>query len=244
MTDGILDLLRGAYFDSLDVSESLDGLTTASVTVADTDGTGTGQGTGSSCDQQLARLDELFSGKMSTMSWTLSAASARRSSSSNIYGVGGSNIFSTSSSNNIYNAPSKDVLLGSAVLECADCVLSDLQIRQLFLGSESSSASSSSSSSSPSLESWAPVCSVVRSKAVIEFLPDTTSAHSAAHYSHGRVGEESGSGSGSKGRFDIIKDDPLGLRLLNTIRMGGKDPTCVELVGRGKPVDFAVWIEY
>jgi hypothetical protein len=226
MKDGILDLLRGAYPDNLEVSESTGGLTTASVivTVADT------AGAGPSCEQQLARLEELFSGKMSTLSWTLSAASARRSSSSNIYGTGGSNIFSTSSSNNIYNAPSKDGLLGSAVLECADCALSDLQIRQLFLGSDSSSASS------PSLETWAPVCSVVRSKAVIEFLPDAPSAHSAAYPSYSTGGE----GSGSKVRFEIIKDAPLGLRLLNTIRLGGKDTSCVELVGRGKLVDYAV----
>ena len=226
MTDGILDLLRGAYPDTLEVSQSIGGLTTASVTVADT--AGTGPGTGPSSKEQLACLEELFSGKMSTLSWTLSAASTRRSSSSNIYGAGGSNIFSTSSSNNIYNAPSKEGLLGSAVLECADCSLSDLQIRQLFLGSDGSSASS------PSMETWTPVCSVVRSKAVIEFFPDAPSARSAAFSSYSSEGE----GEGSTVRFDIIKDAPLGLRLLNTIRMGGKDTGCVELVGRGKQVDF------
>jgi hypothetical protein len=230
MTEGILDLLRGAYPDNLEVSGPAGGLTTASVVVAVADTAVAGAGP--SCEQQLARLEELFSGKMSTLSWTLSAPSARRSSSSNIYGTGGTNMFSTSSSNNIYNAPSKEGLLGSAVLECADCALSDLQIRQLFLGSDTSSASS------PSLETWVPVCSVVRYKAVITFLPDAPSAHSVAYPFYGCAGEREGSG--SKVRFDIINDAPLGLRLLNTIRLGGKDASCVELVGRGKLVDYAV----
>ena len=239
MIEGILDLLCTAYPDGLDVTESACGLIVATIAIA----VGGAAGTGSSCEQHVARIEELIRDGTPTLSWVLSAAASRRSSSSNIYGAGGSNIFSTSSSINIYNAPSKEGLLGSAVLECAHCAVSDLQVRELFLGQDSSGTSAAS----PSLNAWTPLCSTVRSKMVIDFPPDVPSAFSsgsrsvegspaAEEQAESATAHSPHSNEGAAGRLDIIEDAPLGLRLLKSIRTGGKrDTSCIELVGRGRP---------
>ena len=170
MTDklapSVLEFLRGVYPGSLEVLGSYDGRTVAS--------------TGSSSEKQIGRLEELYNENISALSWTLSAAIPKRSSSSNIYSRGG-----TSSSNNIYSmgtgtgSSSADSSQGSAVLVCANCMPTDQQIKELFLGdTENKITSLSTLYSSPS-DPWKPVSKMIRSKMIIEFLPDLPSAYCA-----------------------------------------------------------------
>lgn len=295
MTDklapSVLEFLRGVYPGSLEVLGSYDGRTVAS--------------TGSSSEKQIGRLEELYNENISALSWTLSAAIPKRSSSSNIYSRGG-----TSSSNNIYSmgtgagSSSADSSQGSAVLVCANCMPTDLQIKELFLGdSENKITSLSTLYSSPS-EPWKPVSKMIRSKMIIEFLPDlpsaycaggtdvvlvgsrrrdmssssssarataaTTPTHSAASSSSSSsvagadssVAKKSESESAAAStlpstytppststststnicslssniipRREILRNIPLGLQLLNSIKLGGKGfGGSIALVGRG-----------
>lgn len=168
MTDklapSLLDFLRGVYPGSLEVLGSYDGRTVAS--------------TGSSSEKQINRLEELYNENISALSWTLSAATPRRSSSSNIYSRGG-----TSSSNNIYSvgagSSSAESAQGSAVLVCANCMPTDLQIKELFLGSGESRVTSRSTLYPSPNEPWKPVSKMIRSKMTIEFLLDLPSAYCA-----------------------------------------------------------------
>lgn len=271
MTDklapSVLEFLRGVYPGSLEVLGSYDGRTVAS--------------TGSSSEKQIGRLDELYNENISALSWTLSAAIPKRSSSSNIYSRGG-----TSSSNNIYSmgtgsgSSSADSSQGSAVLVCANCMPTDQQIKELFLGdTENKITSLSTLYSSPS-DPWKPVSKMIRSKMIIEFLPDQPSAYcaggsdvvlvgsrrrdmsssSSARATAATTPTHSASSSSSSSsvagadtlpstststsmcslssniipRREILRNIPLGLQLLNSIKLGGKGfGGSIALVGRG-----------
>lgn len=283
LAPGILDFLKGVFPGSLEVLGSYGGRTVASNTNT----------SGTNSDKQISRLEELYNENISAVSWTLPAISSRRSSSSsNIYlnNSSSSNLFGTSSSNNIFtSAPSTDGLAGPAVLVCANCMPTDTQVRDLFLGSEEITKKIASSQ----LEAWKPLSKMTRSKMLIEFLPDAPSAYCSGGVdvvavgmsAKGKNGTSSSSASPKRphaltnstssstsapingssaaplsreeepslplsdtnphsqsqsvcrsiARCEIMQDIPLGLRLLNSIRLGGRgDRSTIALTGRGE----------
>lgn len=224
----ILEFLRTVYPGNLELLGSYGGMTVAS----------TENKSNSNSDKQLGRLEELYNENISSLSWTLpdnrnmpyvSNDSHGRSGSSNIY----SN--NNSSGSNIYN---KNVVKqpSTAVLVCANCMPTDLQIRSLFLGDTSVSTSSSTLN-----DSWRVISTkVIKSKMQIEFLPDSPSAYSNGGSDILNVGKQQNgnklfSSPQSIPRWEIIRNVPLGKCLLNSMRLGSSgERSSVRLRGIGR----------
>jgi hypothetical protein len=161
-------------------------------------------------DKELERLEELFTENLSALSWTIPRS-------------------------------------GNATLVCANCMPTDDQLRSLFVGPPDS-VGYMSEEEREQWRNWQSTSKTSRSSMQIEFFSDEPTAYGGggadcvplplpapSQSSRSSAKEQSNVIDYIEAtRFEIIRDVPLGLRILNSIRLGSQSERCLRLIGRGE----------